>query len=331
MCKFISCSKTINKISSKVFTFCHWNSWEDVFDATAYLMETNYSELEKEFYLFNRENSFSPQELEEKLKLGGVFIIGYKLIELPKRESHIIETWDFFEDLDSIYAFEKTLLKDKEIFYFSKEDNIYEKSKIDYLEMIRKHEEYLMRKQYFKGDIIITDPCYITKDRDETKKPKWGDFHPYKSMYDYPDYDGKISKKFKENSKKYDEAYNLWDKENPDDWEVCCYGEEFEALGFSSNYLVHSTLYGDWSCTTYNSDTKEAIGQFCADAGLVGVFLLDEVLKYNPNFQKELEKDWVVTLIKDFEGEVYFEKVDKETLIVVGRGNINFETRQTGF
>lgn len=157
----------------------------------------------------------------------------------------------------------------------------------------------------FKGDIIITDPCYIIREGNK-----------------------QISK---------------------DDWELCSYGDDMEKLGIK-NYISRDTLYGDWSCTTYNSDTKEIFGQFCADAGMVGVFLLEEVLKYNPEFDYHTERPWTTTLIKDFDGEVEFEIIHTEgiweddtefhskggrweddSVSVIGRGNINFETRQTGF
>lgn len=90
-----------------------------------------------------------------------------------------------------------------------------------------------------------------------------------------------------------------------DDWATCAYGENMEALGIT-HYMTRDTLYGDWSCTTFDSDTKEAIGEFCADAGLVSVFLLDEVLKYNPEFDYHLKNKWMVTWIKDFKGTVKF-------------------------
>lgn len=130
----------------------------------------------------------------------------------------------------------------------------------------------------FKGDIIITDPCYVCKD---------------------------------------------------EDWKKCGYGDNMEVLGIK-NYICRGTIYGDWSCTTYNSKTNEEIGQFCADAGLVAVFLLDEVLKYDPDFNYHTEKPWTTTLIKDFDGEVDFEVVDDEVR-VVGKGNIDFVGMQTGF
>lgn len=139
----------------------------------------------------------------------------------------------------------------------------------------------------FKGDIIITDPCYIIKD-------------------------------------------------NSNDWEKCNFGEDMEELGIK-NYLCRDTIYGDWSCTTFNSDTHEKIGEFCADAGMVAVFLLDEVLEYNPDFDWCETRPWTTTLIKDFDGEVDFDvdytpnEYGESSLRVVGRGNINFETKQTGF
>lgn len=68
---------------------------------------------------------------------------------------------------------------------------------------------------------------------------------------------------------------------------------------------------------------------------MVGVFLLDEVLKYNPDFNYHIERPWTTTLIKNFDGEIDFEIVfhsnGDNSVSVVGRGNINFETRQTGF
>ena len=152
----------------------------------------------------------------------------------------------------------------------------------------------------FKGDIIITDPCYIIKD-------------------------------------------------NTDDWSKCNYGEDMENLGIK-NYLCRDTIYGDWSCTTFDSYTKKSIGEFCADAGMVAVFLLDEVHKYNPDFDWYESRPWTTTLIKDFDGDIkidvvhiegiyeedskYYKKGDKweeDSVIVIGTGNINFETHQTGF
>lgn len=121
-------------------------------------------------------------------------------------------------------------------------------------------------------------------------------------------------------------------KKNTNDWELCNYGQNMNALGIN-NYLCNSTIYGDWSCTTFEEKTCKELGVFCADAGLVAVFLLDEVLKYNPDFNYHKERPWTTTLIKGFNGEISIEafdtKYDKE-VSVVGKGNINFYTVQTG-
>lgn len=90
-----------------------------------------------------------------------------------------------------------------------------------------------------------------------------------------------------------------------DDWNACGYGDNMEVLGIH-HYMTRDTIYGDWSCTVYNTDTKEAIGEFCADAGLVSVFLLDEVLGYNPDFDYHKEWDWTTAVIPDFKGSVQF-------------------------
>lgn len=151
----------------------------------------------------------------------------------------------------------------------------------------------------FKGNIIITDPCYIIR------------------------------------------------KDN-NDWGKCRYRDNMKTLGIK-NYLCRDTIYGDWSCTTFNSDTKEAIGEFCADAGMVAVFLLDEVLAYNPDFDWYESRPWTTTLIKDFDGDIEIkvihtegvynydtewhckgDKWENDEVRVIGVGNINFETHQTG-
>lgn len=145
---------------------------------------------------------------------------------------------------------------------------------------------------YFKGDVIITDPCYIIRKENELTE---------------------------------------------DDWEACGYGDYMEDLGIK-NYLCRDTIYGDWSCTTFRTENDEVLGEFCADAGLVAVFLLDEVLAYNPDFNYHIERPWTTTLIKDFDGEIEIDVVEineddyyDDEVRVIGTGNINFYTTQTGF
>lgn len=151
----------------------------------------------------------------------------------------------------------------------------------------------------FKGDIIITDPCYI-----DTK-----------------------------NSKLWSGKIDIFS------------GSGLQNFGFTS-YIWNDTIYGDWSCTTYEKGTGKELGRFCADAGLVEVFLLDEVLKFNPeyNIEEQVFKG-LATLIKDFDGDITYEVVDiampvdddneeyyeDQEAQIHGTGNINFLTSQTGF
>jgi hypothetical protein len=160
----------------------------------------------------------------------------------------------------------------------------------------------------FDGDIIITDPCYIDSEDDK-----------------------------------------LW---NDNEIDIMT-GSGIDKYQFT-NYIWENTLYGDWSCGVFEISNKELlklstkeiinnhfheenfkeIGGFCADAGLVGVFLLSEVLRFNPKFQYPVNKHGCIwaTHIKDFHGEVDYEVMeDGETVIIRGKGNINFITIQSGF
>ena len=146
-----------------------------------------------------------------------------------------------------------------------------------------------------------------------------------------------------------DPCYTIQDK----DWGNFCNklfkGETFNYDAHPlPNGIVRDTIYGDWSCTTYNTDTKESIGKFCADAGLVCVDKLENVLKRKPNFLNEYG-EYCRTIIPNFKGTIGIKVVqirqDKKDDIdiwnyevrVIGKGiniktgePINFFTTQTG-
>lgn len=168
--------------------------------------------------------------------------------------------------------------------------------------------------------IIITDPCYIIK--------KFGE-NPYQFPWEL----GLEEKLGKVAYKELCKNYLNWQHDH-NDWRKCDYGGNMKALGIT-NYISRDTIYGDWSCTTYNTDTNEVLGHFCADAGMVAVFELDEVLKYNPDFNYHIEKPWTTTMLKDFTGNIIIEEfsIDDEKdseIRVIGKVNINFYTTQTG-
>jgi hypothetical protein len=123
--------------------------------------------------------------------------------------------------------------------------------------------------------------------------------------------------------------------DNDKDWELSDYGEDMTGLKDITNCETSNTIYGDWSCTVYKGTLDEEpieqnkLGNFCADAGMVGVFELEEVLKYNPNFDYHITKPWTTTVIENFTGEITIEEIDDE-IFVIGNGNINFYSIQTG-
>lgn len=149
-----------------------------------------------------------------------------------------------------------------------------------------------------------------------------------------------ISPTYEAENKAYNEAVTKWEEEQEDDWGKCCCGEAMEKLGLNT-FIVCDTIYGDWSCTTYNSLTKEKLGEFCADSGQVGIFLMSEVLAYNPDLN--LPKH-CATIIKNFDGHVRVnkknngkytydgEEYDDIVAEVEGVSNtLNFKSAQTGF
>lgn len=170
------------------------------------------------------------------------------------------------------------------------------------------YERYLDSDEVeFDGDIIITDPCYVMKHPSENNAPDFSSFMRYDSIDKYPDYNSQSgnSEMYISDMKAYRDAKRKWDEQNPDDWTVSDFGFNMEALGIN-HYMTRDTIYGDWSCSVFDANTKEEIGNFCADAGLVSVFLLDEILKYNPAFDYHINKKWTTALIKDFKGTVKF-------------------------
>lgn len=114
----------------------------------------------------------------------------------------------------------------------------------------------------FKGNIIITDPCYICKEKKEVGEyPKAKDYFSHSREKYYPDYrkmdENEIkaleedtgfpeqfllyewthkSDQYEEEKQKYDAALQEYRKNNVSDWKLCNYGEDMEVLGIE-NYI----------------------------------------------------------------------------------------------
>lgn len=204
---------------------------------------------------------------------------------------------------------------------------------------------------HMEGDLVITDPCYVIK-KDLSNPPRYPECENFNITYhDYVAYKNnelldleKITQ-----AKAYSEAIYNWEELlHAGDWSLSDCGRNAKGIGLNTS-LVRDNLYGDWSCTVFNTDTNDKIGEFCADAGMVGIFLLNEILQYDPTFRKHLDKPWTMAVIKGFKGDVqikvnritgtyetesdYHKKGETWTddeVQVVGVGNINFVTKQTG-
>ena len=125
-----------------------------------------------------------------------------------------------------------------------------------------------------------------------------------------------------------DPRYIIKESAEDEDWERCKYGSAMEALGIT-HYMVRETIYGDCRCVTYNTATKEPLGEYYSDTGLIAVFLLDEVLAYNPDFKMHITDPEAVTLIRNFKGTVQF-VVTEEAYEWCGKPFVNYSVRVTG-
>lgn len=99
----------------------------------------------------------------------------------------------------------------------------------------------------------------------------------------------------------------------------------------NKDVLMRDTIYGDWSCTTFNSDTEEKLGEFCADAGMVCVVETDNEMINKDKLNKLREH--CRTIIKNFTGTVYIKRIPtdyEDEIQIIGEGNINFVGKQTG-
>lgn len=153
----------------------------------------------------------------------------------------------------------------------------------------------------FKGDIVITDPCYILEGDDYDKKfiNKWFSLNRNETLG---------------NESVFPEVFGV-------------------------NAIVSNTIYGDWSCTVYAGAKSKGkkLGEFCADAGLVCVMTVEDAKRFNPTFFNLKEDggygEHCYTVIKDFEGEVVISNVGGKSMFdsdvrVIGTGK-NMKTNRS--
>ena len=127
-------------------------------------------------------------------------------------------------------------------------------------------------------DLIITDPCYFAMDAD------WGE------TFNYDDYS--IERSFTEY-----------------EWDATGYGDGSPKVFSIPTYYNPETflekLTGDDEGERDEVlNLMETIGECGVDSGTFGVFLLEEALKYNPNFMNSLPES-CYCIIRNFSGSVH--------------------------
>lgn len=104
--------------------------------------------------------------------------------------------------------------------------------------------------------------------------------------------------------------------------------DEFDKLDC---FIFQNTVYGDWSCTLFDYDTKKPVGEFCADGA--NVCVCDANAWYIEKKPTKVQG----TVIKDFTGFAYIKYSQEHNdyyVEIVGTSNgqnIHYISAQTGF
>ena len=175
-----------------------WNRLDSLYWIPSYTGKCDDSFEYKDIYMFYEDDDlFNKTNINEDEK--GYFVVGYKKPQLDIFEDVSISTWEkantFNQALNAIKNFSDE--KEIHIFGLSKDVN---KELCEKLEEVTTFWNKFTERNCFdlrdgadntdkekvhmEGDIIITDPCYLIKKIDESTRPKWIDFHPYKSIYE---------------------------------------------------------------------------------------------------------------------------------------------------
>lgn len=167
------------------------------------------------------------------------------------------------------------------------------------------------------GTIIITDPCYFVK-RDE-------DWSSNDTGFNYVTYKINPSLGFTD---------YIWEATKVGDgrWKVSEMNKvmcQLELEKFVED--IEDAYYSFFKNSNIDNQIKledlirsrKTIGRFCVDSGSFGVFKLDEVLKYCPDFLSNYG-DWCYTIIPNFIGDVNFFEDSNNQVHILGVGNKSF-------
>ena len=161
-----------------------------------------------------------------------------------------------------------------------------------------------------ESDIIITDPSYIVKRGD------WG------TLFDWEHY--KIS------APEFSDYIWTYTGQGDGSWMICGFKEilnRAETEKFIDGYekSLQEFKPNDISSIVNLSEYIEKqryLGRFSVDSGSFGIFYLNEVLKYDPNFLRD-HGIWLYTIIQDFTGNIQLQFKD-HSFNILGIGNKTF-------
>ena len=186
----------------------------------------------------------------------------------------------------------------------------------------------------FKGTIVITDPCYLDSDMPESStSERWWDMVQYGDNLEATGIEHYICENtiygdwschtYKGTLEEIKQARKIWDK---------FYYTSFAHFNDpNSTAEEKAKVLEEYKQFEKQFKAEYTLGSFCADAGMVCVVYLEDVLKFNPNFKQWASTHpWCVTIIENFDGNVEYEVDEHDAAHIVGTGNINFYTSQSG-
>lgn len=138
-----------------------------------------------------------------------------------------------------------------------------------------------MDKKFFKGNIIIIDPCYFIKSEDD----------------------------FELCSNNGEDVSNL----------------DLSKLGFT-DYLCFE--FPDDPQIVIEQNSKKIIGGICQDSCLMSVVYKNELQKYNPDYDEDLNLSVRnITIIENFIGDIEYKTVPiTQDTVITGTGNVCFKS-----
>ncbi len=104
-----------------------------------------------------------------------------------------------------------------------------------------------------------------------------------------------------------------------EDWYLCEFGEELGALGID-DFL---TFKFEEDSPKVIDDRQTVLGSFCTDSCMVTVLCLDELIRYNTDFDGHIKRPRNFTVIENFEGFLTVEKNGRSARLS-GNGSLNF-------